>query len=269
MPSLENVINAGGPDPEKLTAAFQQASIGKGLAVYQRTTGAFGSNTPVFKLSTLTVPIPAVRPGAVAKVTAGASSVSGMAFLAKGTMSEAVPAAGLTVGTVNAAVRVIPKPGYIVRYAQFNPGGPADTGNYFNASSALGVFVTVSGNVVEIWVSLANGATAAITSTALLVKNALLASTEAMQYLQTVDLAGGTGASTAVQSTNAALAVFRPTIGASIAAGMSILPAASPGTFVTSLDGNLAWFVDGIVGATIDYNGAPMLLDNLYPGDPA
>ena len=261
--TLAQVASAAGPDPEKLGAALQIIDFGQVLQAQRAL--LLGVSAGVFKLPDN---VPPLRAGAIAKIGSGAASTQDSAFISKGSFAVTVPSTGLTVGAGNAAVRVVPKPGYTVRYAQFNPGGPADTGNYFLASQPLKVFISIAGKFAEIWVSLANDATAALTSLSSAVQAALLADPAVMSVLDAVDGNGGDGSSAAVASPLAALDGFRPSCGAKIAAGMAVFPAASPGTFVSSSDGRMLFFHDTVSSVMLEYAAAPAqpMDSNLYPG---
>ena len=258
--TIEQILNEGGDDRRFLSAA-QMVGIGSMLA-WKSQNFANASSLAVFKCTEQA--LEPMQPGAIVKCGSTPS------FLAtgKGTFSEAVPAAGLTIGVGNAAIRIFPKPGVVLRYAQFNPGGPGTTvPSYVNASSALKVVATKSGNVVEVWTSLANDATAVITSTPVLIKAALLADSTAMQGIASIDFAGGTGATAAVSSDNAQLTSFRPSLGALIAATATDPAELSPGTFVLSQDGNLCFLFYPYAGLTFDYRTAPKLPMTMeYPG---
>jgi len=255
--TIEQILNEGGDDRRFLSAA-QMVGIGSMLAWKSQ---SIGPGFVVFKCTDQG--LEPMQPGAIAKSGSTPTYLS----IAKGTFAETVPAAGLTIGAGNAAIRIFPKPGIILRYAQFNPGGPGSTApSYVNASSALKVVASKSGNVVEVWVSLANSATAVITSTPVLIQAALLADPVAMQGIAAIDFAGGTGLTAAVSSPNAQLTSFRPTLGALIAASATDPAELSPGTFVLSQDGNLCFsFYD--YAKTFDYKAAPKLpLAMEYPG---
>ena len=258
--TIEQILNEGGDDRRFLSAA-QMVGLGSMLA-WKSQAFANASNLAVFKCSEQA--LEPMSPGSIVKCG------STPTFLAtgKGTFAETVPAAGLTIGAGNAAIRIFPKPGIILRYAQFNPGGPGSTApSYVNASSALKVVASKSDNVVEVWTSLANSATAVITSTPVLIQAALLADPVAMQGIAAIDFAGGTGLTAAVSSSNAQLTSFRPSLGALIAASATDPAELSPGTFVLSQDGNLCFLFYGYAGLTFDYKTAPKLpLAMEYPG---
>lgn len=253
--TIEQILNEGGDDRRFLSAA-QMVGIGSMLAWKTQTLSA---NIAVFKCSEQN--LEPMQPGAIAKCGSGPTFLA----IGKGTFAETVPTGGLTFGVGNSAIRIFPKPGIILRYAQFNPGEPAPP--YVNASSALKVVASKSGNVVEVWVSLANSATAAITSTPVLIRAALLADPVAMQGIAAIDFAGGTGLTAAVSSPNAQLTSYRPSLGALIAASAPYPAELSPGTFVLSQDGNLCFLFYPYNGITFDYRAAPKLpLAMEYPG---
>jgi hypothetical protein len=257
--TIEQILNEGGDDRRFLSAA-QMVGIGSMLAWKTQT---LSDDHAVFKCSEQN--LEPMQPGAIAKC----GSVSTFLATGKGTFAETVPTGGLTFGVGNSAIRIFPKPGIILRYAQFNPGGPGSTApSYVNASSALKVVASKSGNVVEVWVSLANSATAVVTSTPVLIQAALLADPVAMQGISSIDFAGGTGLTAAVSSPNAQLTSFRPSLGALIAASATDPAELSPGTFVLSQDGNLCFlFYSYNRGITFDYRAAPKLpLAMEYPG---
>lgn len=256
--TIEQILNEGGDDRRFLSAA-QMVGIGSMLAWKTQTLAA---NLAVFKCSEQN--LEPMQPGAIAKC----GSVSTFLATGKGTFAETVPTGGLTFGVGNSAIRIFPKPGIILRYAQFNPGGPGSTApTYVNASSALKVVASKSGNVVEVWVSLANSATAVVTSTPVLIQAALLADPVAMQGISSIDFAGGTGLTAAVPSPNTQVASFRPSLGALIAASATDPAELSPGTFVLSQDGNLCFLFYPYNEITFDYRAAPKLpLAMEYPG---
>lgn len=257
--SIEQILNEGGDDRRFLSAA-QMIAIGSMLSWKTQTLS--GVNLAVFKCTEQA--LEPMQPGAIVKC----SSIPTFLAIGKGSFAEAVPSTGITIGAGNAAIRIVPKAGMVLRYAQFNPGGPGSTApSYVNASFALKVVASKSGNVVEVWASLANDATAVITSTPALIKAALLADPIAMQGIEVIDFAGGTGATAAVSSTNAQLFSFRPSLGASIAASATEPAQLSPGTFVLSQDGNLCFVFYPYNGLTFDYRAAPKLpMLSEYPG---
>lgn len=261
--TLAHVVSAGGPDPGKLTSALQIIDCGQVLQAQR--VPLIGVNAAVFKLAAGVAPL---RVGAVAKVSGGGVGVLSTTLISKGTFAEDAPSTGLTIGAGNSSVRIVPKAGYTVRYAQFNPGGPADTGNYFLASQGLSVFVTVAGRYAEIWVSLANDATATVTSLSSAVQAALRGNAEVMSVLDAVDGDAGNGTGVAAPSPISTVAAYRPSCSVVRAAGVGVLPAASPGTFVTSFDGRLLFFIDTVVNMALEYAAAPAVpMDvNFYPG---
>lgn len=209
------------------------------------------ASAPIFRLRDLG--LPALRAGSFAKVFG-----SEIQFVLKNSFSFAVdvPSTGLSIGAGNAEVRIAPKNGWRVRYCQFNPGGPAATGTFFNASYSLKVFTSVWGDIMEIWVALGNDASAAINSTAAQVVAAIKANSEAMQALATVDNGAGTGANTAVASPSTTALADRPSLSEKILAGAGVDPQLSVGTLLTSMDGNLVF---GLLGLpVIDFQGMQM-----------
>jgi len=258
--TIEQILNEGGDDRRFLTAA-QMVGLGGMLAWKTQT---WTSTEAVNKLSAFSPPLEPMQPGAIAK----SGAVTNFLAIGKGSFADVVPVAGLTIGAGNAAIRIFPKPGIVLRYAQFNPGGPGTTvPSYVNANSALKVVASKSGNVVEVWTSLANDATATITSTPILIKAALLAEPTAMLGIDSIDYNGGTGATAAASSPLAAVTAFRPTLGAEIAAGATAVYSLSPGTFVLSQDGNLVFVFQGANATTFDYRAAPRLpMSTEYPG---
>lgn len=265
--TLTNILNGAGPDPMFLAALQKMGNFGDMLTPQRRsvTTAA----AAILRCSTLG--IPPMRAGAVAHVTAGlAASEGGICnyYISSGSWADDVPAAGLTVGTANAQVRLIPKPGYTVRYAQFNQGSLLTTGpTYALPSQTLGVFVSLKGKVCEIWTRLANSAAIVATSTANQVIAAIRADGDAMTALQTVDAGTGTGVTAAVNSTRANIVAFRPHSALFAAAGASTPEFAPFGNFVTSQDGELIAFWNTLTDAVFDYQAAPLYpLENFYDG---
>lgn len=267
--TLAQVLSAAGPDDGALRAVLQLINFGEMCRPQIRTVKPL-ADAATFKLSDIDPAIPGVTAGSIAN--GGDLKVSGTSGSAVcvGTPAQLVDSdTGLTIGSSNAAVRVIAKPGFIVRYAQFSGNALAATGTGSRPSQGLEVFVTGKGKYCEIWVQLATGSGAgAISSTSAQVQAALLASADAMRVLATVDGNGGTGASTAIDSTLAE-PCFNPSYGPEIAAGMTTQAMWGPGQFVASYDGNLVSFVVPIstaIGVQLQYRAAPaMVLDEDYP----
>lgn len=262
--TLETKINRAGPDTSMFAGALQMIRLGQMLEPrhYQ----------PTFTLALVvdmrTLGLPPVSVGGSVRAVGGAlSSIAGTSpyFRIAGTFATLVPSAGLTVGTSNAQVRLVPKAGYTIRYAQFNPATAGQTGTTYNLSQSLKVYVTGSGKVWEVWTAMANNSSGVITSTANLIIAALLADPTVASICQTIDFGTGTGVSTAVESADATAA--HPTFGASVAVGAGNPASASEGRIVSSVDGNLLLFPVGASTIDIQYrpNPATSLL-NEWPG---
>ena len=253
MSSFEQVFNAGGPDPGRLTSAAQLTELGTMLARQRPILTISGH---VFKLS-----------------SQGAAPMRAQAVLSKGiswwlpnhTFARPVPAgdSGLTIGSGNSAVRVIAKAGWSVRFGIVNPGTDGPTGTFYLASQPLSVQVSIKGKYAESWVLVANDASIVTTSTAANIVAAVLANSDAMQALSTVDFAGGTGADVVSAAPSIA------TEPVAIAASVSAPPTVVPGRFYTSFDGDMLMFANTQSGTYIaDYMAAPALplAENEYPG---
>lgn len=257
MSSFEQVFNAGGPDPGRLTAAAQLTALGTMLARQQHVLGLDAQH--FFKFSDFSAPL--ARPQLTLKQQ--------LAFRwwlpIPADFAYEVPAGedGLTIGTGNAAVRVVAKSGWSVRFGIINPGTDGTTGTYYLASHALEVKVSIVGRYAEIWVLAANDASIATTSLASEVRDALTASTDAMRALSTVDFNGGDGTGVVVAATSRALSPV------AIAATVSDSPGVVPGRFYLSFDGDMALLNNNFTGNMVaDYMAAPALplAENEYPG---
>lgn len=253
MSSLEKVFNSGGPDPRLATAA-QLAGMGTMLA-RQRKILTLASQA-FYKMS-----------------SEGNPGMRAQAVLSKGTdwwlpghaFTLEVPAgdAGLTIGSADAAVRVVAKAGWSVRFGMINPGTAGPTGTYYLASQDLSVQVSIKGRYAEIWALVANDASIATTSTAEEVRDAILANADAMKALATVDFDGGTGADEVAAAPSVALEPV------AVAAAMATPPTVIPGRFYTSFDGDMLLFGNAQTGTYIaDYVATPdlPLAENEYPG---
>lgn len=262
--TLAQILSAGGPDPAWLAAALTKADFGTMLTPQRRSVTQ--SSSPITKLSALSTPIPPMRVGAVAKFIAGGMEVFSGWGVAKGSFAVDVPATGLTVGTGNAQIRITPRPGYTVRYAQFNPGSVATTGpTYYNASFTRTIYASLKGKVCEIWTALGTTAASAVAAqTASAVIADLLANSDVAASCF-VDVGTGTGAGNVAILTPSDLVAFRPNIGAASAVGAADPAYAAPGSFVLSQDGNLMFTVTTWTSATFEYDAAPaMALENEY-----
>lgn len=254
MPSLKQVYNAGGPDPSRMTAAMQLSAMGMMLEVQQRTLTLSAQH--FYRMSS--EGLPPMR---------GQATLSTDQFwwMPSHNFALAVPPgdSGLTWGAGNAAVRVVAKPGWSVRFGIINPGTNGPTGTYFLASQSLDVKVSIKGKFAEIWVLAANDASIATTSTAAAVLAAILASEDAMKALSTVDFAGGTGANVvAAASSKAQESVL-------LAATVTDPPVVVPGRFYVSFDGDMLLFGKSqTAGFVANYIAAPEqpLAENEYPG---
>lgn len=252
--SIQDVFNAGGPDPSRFTSAAQLAGLGTMLAHQQRILTL--SAQAFVRMSDSSYP--PMRPQAV--LSRGADW-----WFPAHTFTSVVPAGedGLTVGSGNSAVRVIAKEGWNVRFGIINPGTNGPTGTYYLASQALSVKVSIAGQYAEIWVLAANDASIATTSIASAVRTAILANADAMRALSTVDYDGGDG--TGVVAAAPSLA----TTPVAVAATVSLPPTVIPGRMYVSFDGDMLLFGKAETGTVIaDYLAAPAipLAENPYPG---
>lgn len=258
---LEQILS-GGPDLADLMAALAAGQLGQTFEPRQY--------QPTFTLATVldmrALGLPPVSIGGSLRGMAGAlSSITGTSafFRIGGTFATPVPSAGLTVGTSNAQVRLIPKPGYTIRYAQYNPKTAGQTGTTYNLSQSLAVYVTGGGKFWEVWTAMANDSSGVITSTAALIIAALKANATIASIFQTIDGGSGNGSSVAVESADATAA--HPTFGASVAVGASNPPMASEGRVVSSVDGNLILLPVGASQVDLQYRPNPTYsLQNFY-----
>lgn len=265
MTTLQQVLDAGGPDPARLATACQIVGMGTMLTPQRRSlTGLTSAAT--FKLTDLVAGMPGIRVGGTAISTAGGVASAKGPMIAIGSPAVLLGSAGYTIGSGDGAVRLIPKAGFIVRWAQFSGAGTATTGpTYYRASQSLAVFSTGEGTVVEIWVQLATNASGVATSTAAQVKAAILANANAMRALSSVDFNGGTGASAAGDQApkDAPFGLYAAQV---TAAGASAPKTIAPGSFFVSHDGNLVAFPDALTGVDLDYFATPRVpLEEPYP----
>lgn len=262
--TLQQVLDAGGPDLSAFASAFQIAGIGTALSRQRRVlTGLTSAAT--FKLSAIDASIPGIAPGGLVVGVGGVNALGPM--LAIGAPSQVIPngTTGLTVGAGNAAIRLFARDGYTVRYLQFGGAGVSNsTPTYIRNSQSLAVFSSVAGNVVEIWVQLATSSVGVATSTPALIKAALLLNADVLKAISSIDFAGGTGASAALDqiALNAAYGIYPAAV---VAAGGGAPKSIAPGSCIVSHDGNLISLPEPATGLTLDYMPAPRVpLDAIY-----
>lgn len=262
--TLQQVLDAGGPDLSAFASAAQIVGLGTMLSRQRRVlTGLTSAAT--FKLSAIDASIPGISPGGM---VVGVGTVNALGpMIAIGAPSQLVPngTTGLTVGSGNAAIRLFARDGYIVRYLQFSGAGTlTSVPAYLRNSQALAVFASLNGNVLEIWTQLATSSVGVATSTPALIKAALLANADVLKGITSIDYAGGTGASAALDqiALDAAYGVYPATV---TAAGASNAKSIAPGTCIVSHDGNLLSLPTVATGLTLDYMPAPRVpLDAVY-----
>ncbi len=261
--TLQQVLDAGGPDLSAFASAAQIVGLGTMLSRQRRVLTSLTS-AAIFKLTAIDASIPGISPGGMVIGVGGVNALGPM--IAIGAPSQVVPngTTGLTVGAGNAAIRLFARDGYTVRYLQFSGAGTATSGvTYLRGAQALAVFASLNGNVLEIWVQLATTSGVA-TSTPALIKAALLANADALKGITSVDFAGGTGASAATDQLplDAAGSNYAATV---VAAGASTAKTIAPGTCLVSHDGNLLSLPVAATGLTLDYMPAPRVpLDAVY-----
>lgn len=263
--TLQQILNAGGSDPAMFSAAAQIVGLGDMLAPQKRYYPVIAPGA-TFKLSDIDASAPGVRVGGVAFTT-----ISGVGSLgvAVGSPALVVPSgtAGLVLGSGNAAVRIIAKDGFTIRYMQFSGAGVATSGpTYFRASQTLKVVSSGSGKVIEVWTQLGTDASGVANSTALAVKNAILADANAMRGIATVDNYLGNGGGTADDSIPID-SPFSPRRQVTIAAGMTSPQSSALGAFLVSHDGNILAFYDAPTELQLEYAACPRVpLEEPYPG---
>lgn len=261
--TLQQVLDAGGPDLSAFASAAQIVGLGTMLSRQRRVLTGLTS-AAIFKLTAIDASIPGVSPGGVVIGNTGVNAYGPM--IAIGAPSQVVPngTTGLTVGSGDAAIRLFARDGWVVRYLQFSGVGTATSGpTYLRGAQSLAVFATANANVLEIWVQLATTSGAA-TSTPALIKAALLANADVLKGVTSIDYAGGTGASAASDQLplDAAVSNYAASV---IAAGASSVKTIAPGTCLVSHDGNLLSLPTADTGLTLDYMPAPRApLDAVY-----
>lgn len=265
--TLQQVLDTGGPDLSAFASAFQLAAIGTTFQRQRRSlTGLSSSAT--FKLSSIDASIPGIRPGGIVLPTAGGASATSGPFVAVNAPAQLVPngTTGLTVGSGNAAIRIIAKDGFTIRYLQFGGATTLTTGpTYLRGAQSLAVYSSGSGYVIDVWTQLATTAGVG-TSTPALIKAAIMADANAMRGISSIDFAGGTGASAAFDQIplTSLYGLFIPFVQA---AGASAPRIVIPGMCMVSNDGNLLALPDSATAMTLDYYPTTrMPMDEPYPG---
>lgn len=262
--TLQQVLDTGGPDLSAFASAAQIVGLGTMLSRQRRVITGI-SSAATLKLSSIDASIPGISPGGMVVGVGGLNALGPM--LAIGAPSQVIPngSTGLTVGAGNAAIRLFARDGYTVRYLQFGGAGVSDsTPTYVRNNQTLAVFVSISGTTIEVWVQLATSSVGVATSTPVLIKAALLASADAMKGITSIDFAGGTGGSAALDqiALNAAYGIYPAAV---VAAGGSNPKTIVPGSCIVSHDGNLISLPQPTTGLTLDYMPAPrMPLDSVY-----
>lgn len=263
--TLQQILNAGGSDPAMFSAAAQIVGLGDMLAPQRRYYPVIAPGA-TFKLSDIDESAPGVRVGGTAYTDILGIGSVGTAIGAP-TLDVPNGTTGLTLGSGNGAIRIIAKDGFTIRYMQFSGAGVATSGpTYYRASQTLKVLSSGSGKVIEIWTQLGTDASGVANSTALAVKNAILADANAMRGIATVDNYLGNGLSTADDPIPID-SPFSPRPQVTIAAGMASPQSAVLGAFLVSNDGNLLAFYDAPTGLQLQYTACPRVpLEEAYPG---
>lgn len=252
--TLLEKLNAAGPEPSMLATSLVAIRLGDILNPQhvQKTAPV----SAVWNLGQLGLP-PARIGGFVRALAGDLAGVSPAVFQMSGTFATILPPEGIVIGTGKSAVRVVPKAGYSVRYAQFNPGSKAPAGAFYLASQGLKVYVTGQGSVWEVWTQLGNDASIVLTSKSADVQKSVALATAQAGCFSIIDGNGDDGTGLAVES---------PDVSAATRSIYGAVPA--PGSLTLSRDGNLLFLPQAATKLDLQYSAAPAVsLENLYPGN--